>query len=82
MPPPKNRAERLYAILKRHPKGITLGQLIVLTLRDGGLIYKLTAAISELRKTLELNTPSRTIHWQRGETPSKGLYKIVYFNTH
>lgn len=72
-----NRSQRLRVIFRRFDDSPTLGQLIEATREDGGLAYKLTAAISELRDELEASQPMETVVWRRGKTPSQGVYTIL-----
>jgi hypothetical protein len=72
-----NRADRLESILKERGGRATLGQLIWAVRNDGGLAYKLTAAVSELRERLELSQPPLSLRWTRGPTPSEGIYEII-----
>lgn len=77
-----NRAQRLEQILLSHGGSATLGQILEAVRWDGGLAYKTTAAISELREELQRRSPSKTIVWKRGKTPSEGVYSIVELVDH
>jgi len=72
----ENRAQRLEAIIRSYGGRATLAQLIEATKQDGGLAYKLTAAVSEARDMLRLSNPPQTIVCYKGKTPSQNLYVI------
>lgn len=72
----KNRAERLEEILASYGGEANLGQLLEAVREDGGLAYKLTNAVSELREDLQRRSPPKTIRCHKGATPSQNLYRI------
>lgn len=72
-----NRAERLFVILQRHGGKATLGTILDEVREDGGLAYKFTASVSELRKQLEAENLPRTVLCERGKTASLNTYEIV-----
>lgn len=72
----ENRSQRLERILNSFGGKAYLYQILGEIREDGGLAYKLTAAVSELRDDLKLRTPSMTVGFYRGKTPSMNLYQI------
>jgi len=72
----ENRAQRVIYIIRSYGGRATLSQLIEATKADGGLAYKLTAAISEARDLLKFESTPLTIVCYKGKTPSENLYVI------
>ena len=72
----ENRSQRLERILRSYGGKATLGQILSEIREDGGLVYKLTAAVSELREDLKLRTPAQTVVCHRGQSPRQNTYTI------
>lgn len=72
----ENRAQRLERILRSFGGKAFLYQILGEIREDGGLVYKLTAAVSELRDDLKLRTPSMTVVCHKGDTAGMNLYAI------
>jgi hypothetical protein len=70
----ENRAQRLERILDAYGGRAYLSQILDEVREDGGLVYKLTAAVSELRDDLKLRTPALTVTCYKGKTASQNLY--------
>lgn len=72
----ENRAQRLERIINSFGGKAYLYQILGEIREDGGLVYKLTAAVSELREDLRTRNPAKDIVCHKGETPSMNLYAI------
>jgi hypothetical protein len=70
----ENRSQRLERILRSYGGRATLGQILSEIREDGGLVYKFTAACSELREDLKLR--NQTVVCHKGPTPSQNTYAI------
>ena len=71
---PMNRSERLHKILTDFGGKARLGTILEVVRDDGSLIYKLTAAMSELRA--DLRSKGKDLVCTPGPTPSENLYEI------
>lgn len=72
----ENRAQRLERILDSYGGRAYLYQILEAIREDGGLVYKFTAAVSELREDLKFRSPAKTITCYEGDSPSMNLYVI------
>jgi hypothetical protein len=70
-----NRADRLEEILHVHGGKATLDTILKAIREDGGLVYKFTAACSELRARLRKHGKDLVCH-QMGR-PSLNIYEVV-----
>lgn len=72
----ENRAQRLEEALRAYGGKATLSQLLDWVRNDGGLVYKFSASVSELRDELKMRNPPMTVVCHKGETPSLNIYAI------
>lgn len=72
----QNRAQRLEFAIRSYGGKATLRQLLDWVREDGGLVYKFSASVSELRDELKLRTPPMTVVCHKAKTPGENVYAI------
>mgnify|MGYP001611612565 CR=1 FL=1 len=74
----QNRAQRLEMALRAYGGKATLAQLLDWVRSDGGLVYKFSASVSELRDELKMRSPAMTVVCHKGKTQGENVYSIEH----